>query len=105
MQPPAYESDARRAQEALSWIDPCSRDEWLTMGMVLRSTQWSDARAMWDEWSARCPEKYSDAAQETAWRSFKRENGVGLGTLFWRAKQARNRGSRGGCCGGRGGAA
>lgn len=105
MQPRARASNAHRVQEALTWIDPCPRDEWLTIGMVLRSTHWSDARAMWDEWSARCPEKYSDAAQETAWQSFNREDGVGLGTLFWRAKRARESSSRGGGRGRRGGAA
>ena len=54
--------------------------------MALKAELGDAGRSLWDEWS-RSSSKYDERGQNTAWISFKREDGVSIGTLFHEAKQ------------------
>jgi hypothetical protein len=73
-------------KSAIDSIDPdCSYDEWLAVGMALRSLgeQWL---SVWDEWSAQGA-KYRPGECERKWRGFSTTSGITLGTLFWLGKK------------------
>ena len=79
--------EIQQAEEMLSYIDPsCARDEWLQIGMALRSEYGDTACGLWHDWSARSATKYNQRDAQTAWRSFN-GYGIGIGTLVHKAKQ------------------
>jgi hypothetical protein len=78
--------DEEKIADALSAIPADDRDIWLQMGMALKDELGDSGRALWDNWSGKCAEKFNDRDQEKTWRSFRR-NGVGIGTLFHHARQ------------------
>ena len=82
----AIETDADRIRDALLYIDNDHRDTWMRIGMALKAELGDAGRSLWDEWS-RSSSKYDERGQNTAWASFKREDGVTIGTLFHEAKQ------------------
>lgn len=68
----------------VAFLDPvCDYETWLHVGMALHSTGHEKAFALWDAWSAGGGSKYpgTDALRHK-WGSFKRQEGVGLGTLY-----------------------
>lgn len=72
--------DREVARRCLQRISPdCSREEWIRVGMALRSVG-DDLRQDWHEWSSRSPQ-YSQREAERQWSSFAPDGGVGLGTL------------------------
>ena len=76
---------------ALALIPPDTRDDWLRVDMALHATGWVQARALWDAWSALCPEKFKMRDQDRAWRSFRpHPNGVGVGSVFASADEHRD---------------
>ncbi len=77
--------DDRRVADALNHINADDRDVWLECGMAIKDHFGDAGRDLWDNWSRRS-DKYDDRDQEKVWRSF-RGTGVGLGTLFHRARQ------------------
>ena len=79
-------SDEERIRDALRHIPADDRYVWLQIGMSLKAELGDGGRGMWDNWSATCPDKFTDRDQNKTWRSFRR-NGIGIGTLFWHAKQ------------------
>ncbi|MGA7325444.1 MAG: DUF3987 domain-containing protein [Rhodomicrobium sp.] len=98
-------SDLERAREALKHVDANSSQEieahgqplklnsreiWLKIGMALHEhTNGSEeGRAVWNEWAARCPDKFNDEGCGK-WDSFGNGGGprTGIGTLFDIAKQ------------------
>jgi hypothetical protein len=90
----------REIRSALSAVSPdCDHETWFRIGMALESTHAGEqAFALWDEWSSGAsrtrgsgskPVYPGTAALQKRWRSFgRRENEVGLSTLFWAAKEA-----------------
>jgi hypothetical protein len=85
--------DWPRIRKALGKIkDASDRDTWLKIGFALKDvSSGSEEHAaegfrLWCKWSQRCPEKYSEKAQRSTWKSFKR-SGTGIGTLFQIAKE------------------
>jgi putative DNA primase/helicase len=61
----------RSALLALLAIPAGDRDIRLKVGAALHSTGWGElARQIWDEWCRTLPEKFDEAEQEKAWRSF-----------------------------------
>jgi Primase C terminal 2 (PriCT-2)/Protein of unknown function (DUF3987) len=78
---PDKQRDFELASAALQFLDPSvSNDEWVKIGMCLKSLG-SDGLALFDNWSAKCPEKYRQGECDVRWRTFT-EDGVTLGTLF-----------------------
>jgi hypothetical protein len=75
-----------RVRSALRVIPAVSRDIWLRVGMALHTAGWVNAFQIWDDWARTCPEKYDEADQRRAWKSFSRRRRVGapitLGTIF-----------------------
>ncbi len=80
------DNDEQRIADALNSINADDRDVWLECGMALKAELGDAGRYLWDEWSLKSG-KYDEADQEKVWRSFQR-NGIGLGTVFHRAKQS-----------------
>ena len=79
--------------EALTHIDGEGRNNWLRVGMALKSTgAKQQARALWDEWSQRWPHKFDAADQDYQWQSIRefRMDGteITIATLFHMAKEA-----------------
>lgn len=77
----------------------CERDPWLHVGMALHALRWDGPDGdlgftLWRDWSATCPEKFSDWDVEQRWRSFGRTGraDIGIGTLFHYAEAAGWRG-------------
>ncbi|PWT94424.1 MAG: hypothetical protein C5B53_13205 [Candidatus Melainabacteria bacterium] len=77
--------DLARAKDALEFIPADDRDEWLKIGMALKSAFGDSGRGTWDKWSAKS-EKFNAHDQDKAWQSFRRD-GIGIATLFDIAKQ------------------
>lgn len=76
--------DIEEVRAALSLIDPDPRETWLSVGMALHDI---DAWEEWIAWS-KGSSKFDQKDAARVWRSFsKREDGVGVGTLFHIAKQ------------------
>jgi len=72
--------DEDRVRDALQYISSDGYDEWVKVGMALRSEFGEKGRQLWDAWASQS-QKYDVVFQERKWRSF---NGVGvnLGTIF-----------------------
>ena len=61
-------------RSALAAIPAENRDVWLKVGFALHDLAAADprwpGRALWDEWSRTCPEKFDAAEQDKTWASF-----------------------------------
>lgn len=87
--------DAKRIRSALEAIPASAYDTWIQVGMGLWSTGWDNGSAtglsfqLFDAWSRRAPDKYSELACVEKWRSFAMtsRNSVTLGTIFHLARQ------------------
>lgn len=75
--------DLDTAIEALSYCDFADRDEWIQMGMALKSEFSEDAFDDWDRWSQQ-DNSYKSTDTLSSWKSFKK-SGVGIGTLIDKA--------------------
>ena len=73
---PWSEGGVARLRSALAAIPADNRDVWLKVGFALHDLAAADprwpGRAMWDEWSKTCPEKFDPADQDKTWASFGR---------------------------------
>ncbi len=74
------------AQQAVLALSSDSREEWLQVGMALRSGFGDSAWSIFDNWS-RGSKSYKEADCKAVWKSF-RKSGVGIGTLIKLAKEA-----------------
>jgi AAA domain/Primase C terminal 2 (PriCT-2)/RepB DNA-primase N-terminal domain len=81
-----FGDEDKRIRDALSCVCADDRDIWLQIGMALKVHFGESGRPMWDSWSARS-NKYNKRDQDKTWKSFHR-NGIGIGTLFYHAKQS-----------------
>lgn len=76
------------ASELLDKLSPARADDygqWIAVGMSL-SQLGAPGLQLWDEWSKRSP-KYSAGVCERKWLTFKRSDGVTLGSLYAWAEQ------------------
>lgn len=76
-----------RAESALTFIDAQDRKQWVEIGMALRDEHGDAAFDIFDRWSATAS-NYDPLAAKSAWKSFKRGGGIGIGTLFHIARLA-----------------
>jgi hypothetical protein len=76
---------AAEVEDALRFVPPGPRENWLTIGMALHHHFGSGGRMLWDAWSQRS-DKYNARDQSYTWKKFKSGgNGKGtvkLGSLF-----------------------
>ncbi len=91
---PWSESAENRLRSALKTIDATPRDIWRNVGMALHDLDKGDprwaARAVWDEWSATCAEKFDTSSQEETWGSFDRPyegDRITVATILYMAKE------------------
>ncbi|WP_444904204.1 PriCT-2 domain-containing protein [Microbulbifer sp. CnH-101-E] len=77
--------DVRRALTFV--LDYAVRDSWVEMGMAIKAEFGDSAFDIWDEWSQQA-DNYCPGAAKSTWKSFKRSaGGIGIGTLFAKAKE------------------
>lgn len=74
-----------KIQSALGFVQPHDRDVWVKVGMAVHAELGEDGFWLWDNWSQGA-ESYHAASAKSVWKSFRRGK-VGIGTLFYAAKQ------------------
>jgi hypothetical protein len=85
---PLTNSDESRVREALCHIPSnLPHDDWIRILMGLHAWDPVRGKTLGHEWSALCPEKFRERDFESAWRSFKSNGGVSIGTLFEMARR------------------
>lgn len=78
----------RQAESMLSYVDGYEdREQWIAVGMALKSEFGPEAFDAWDRWSSNAA-NYSAKACKASWKGFKSSSagGVGIGTLVKLAK-------------------
>lgn len=78
-------NDSILVESALPFIPPDDRAVWVEVGMAIRDGLGDGGFDLWDTWS-QSAESYNAADARSAWRSFKPGGGIGLGSLFHKAK-------------------
>lgn len=71
-------------ENALQFIEPYDRDTWIHVGMGLKAHGVN--QSVWDRWSSQCADKFNQKSQNTAWKSFKRDD-IKIGTVIEIAKR------------------
>lgn len=73
----------------LTVVDPdnLSYEDWVKVGMALKSTCGEDGLELWDEWSRHGSRRKNGECQ-IRWKTFNEEGQVGFGTLLFLAKEA-----------------
>ena len=79
-------NDTDRIFSALSYIDAADRDVWLRMGMAIKSELGEHGFDTWDAWG-QSADNYNATDAKTVWRSIRPDGKVGIGSLFFEAKQ------------------
>lgn len=80
-------TEREQIQSAMSFLDSDSREDWIRVGMAVKSALGDGGKELWFSWSARS-DKFRPRDAEAAWRSFKEGGGIGIGSLFKMAKDA-----------------
>lgn len=74
--------------EALTYLDAgCHREEWVRIGMAIKSELGSAGFALWDDWSKTAGNKYSAKDARDTWKSIKPAGGITIATLIHEARQ------------------
>lgn len=86
---PKQDVPVHQINRMLTVIDPdgLSYEDWVKIGMGLKSTCGDDGLEIWDEWSRHGSRRKNNECQ-SRWKSFKDDGGVGFGTLLFMAKEA-----------------
>lgn len=80
-------TDITRAQSALQCLDAHDRQEWYQAAMMLKSEFGDAAFEIWSEWSLQA-DSYNATDARHVWNSCKPIGGLGIGSLFYKAKQS-----------------
>lgn len=74
-------------RQALGFVhDADVRDTWIEVGMAIKAEFGDAGFDVWDAWSQQA-DNYNAGAARSSWKSFKRSaGGIGIGTLFAKAK-------------------
>lgn len=86
---PASDADIERVRSALAAFgsDDLDRNGWIGIGMALKGEFAEDGKALWLEWMAKSPHNDADDNERT-WKGLPdKPLKVGLGTVFYHAKQ------------------
>ena len=74
-------------EDALCYIDPnIPRDDWVRVGMAIKSECGEDGFAVFDEWS-QGGENYDKKNIQSTWKSIDPNGGTTIGTLIYMAKE------------------
>ncbi|MHA1342386.1 MAG: bifunctional DNA primase/polymerase [Promethearchaeota archaeon] len=79
------ESEILEIRSALSYINSDDRDDWIKIGMALKSTGSLSAYGLWNEWS-KTSDKYNPSDMEKRWNGFK-PNDIEIASIFFKAKK------------------
>ncbi|MDB4826939.1 phage/plasmid primase, P4 family [Gammaproteobacteria bacterium] len=72
--------------KALKRLDPdCGYDDWIRVGMALKSTGDESAFHRFNDWSALGDKYPGEEECRHKWESFSVEGGINIGTLYWMA--------------------
>lgn len=74
-----------RARDALAFIDPHDRKQWVDMAFALKAEFGDDGFDVWDEWGSEHKRPASEI--KATWRSAKPGGAIQFGTLIYRAKE------------------
>lgn len=74
-----------RIREALQFINASDRNQWVSMGMAIKSELGDTGFDAWDTWSQQADSYKTNDARDV-WKSIKTGGGVTIGTLFHEAK-------------------
>lgn len=86
---PKQEVPVHQINRMLTIIDPdsLSYEDWVKVGMALKSTCGEDGFDLWDEWSAGGARRKNNECK-IRWKTFQEDGPVGFGTLLFMAKEA-----------------
>jgi hypothetical protein len=86
---PKQEVPVHQINRMLTIIDPdaLSYEDWVKVGMALKSTCGEDGLELWDEWSAGGARRKNNECK-IRWKTFQEDGPVGFGTLLFMAKEA-----------------
>ena len=74
--------------EALTYLDAgCSREEWVRVGMAVKSELGNSGFDIWDEWSKTAGKKYNAKDARETWKSVKASGGITIATIIYEAQQ------------------
>lgn len=74
--------------EALTYVPAdCSREEWVRIGMAIKSELGAGGYALWDDWSKTAGSKYNLKDARDTWKSIKPAGGITIATLIHEATQ------------------
>lgn len=79
-------SDIERAEDAITFLDPNDRDNWVKIAFAVKSEFGENGFQLWDDWSQSADTYRSNDARST-WQSAKAGGKVGIGTLFFQARE------------------
>jgi hypothetical protein len=81
----------RRLEEALGYLDPDDRKNWIEVGLAIKHELGEQGREIWLSWSAGSP-KFSEEDAQRTWESFKERGDdqtvITLASVFFRAGQS-----------------
>lgn len=73
--------------EALAYLDAnCSREEWVRIGMAIKSELGNGGFGLWDDWS-KAGKSYNNKDARDTWKSIKPSGGITIATLIHEATQ------------------
>lgn len=78
-------NDIERINEALQFIDANDRDQWVNMGMAIKSELADAGFDIWEAWSQQA-ETFNGKDARDVWKSIRAGGRVTIGTLFYEAK-------------------
>lgn len=74
--------------EALTYLDAsCSREDWVRVGMAVKSELGNSGFDIWDDWSKTAGKKYSAKDARDTWKSIKASGGITIATIIHEAQQ------------------
>lgn len=74
--------------QALTYLDPsCSREEWVRIGMAVKSELGNAGFALWNDWSKTAGAKYHAPDARDTWKSISHTGGITIATLIHEAQQ------------------
>lgn len=79
-------NDTDRIRDALVFIDATDRNQWVIMGMAIKSELGDSGFNIWKDWSQQAA-SFNDKDAQDVWKSIRVEGGVTIGTLFHQAKK------------------
>lgn len=78
-------TDLQRAEDAITFLDPNDRENWVKIAFAVKNEFGEDGFNLWDNWSQQA-DTYKEKDARATWKTAKAGGKVGIGTLFFQAK-------------------